>query len=104
MNSALFLVPSTVFKSYAAGGALGADVDLVADYQAKYTSGNPNSLPAGKPCRAIYVGAAGDLGVVDGTGATVVIAALPAGSFLNGISAVKLVAASTTAQKITVFW
>ncbi len=76
-------------KSYALAGALSGDVDLNAD--------------GGEPCRAIRVGTAGDLAIVNASGTSTVIPSLLAGETIR-VRASKLLAAGTTAQKITALW
>jgi len=76
-------------RSYALTGALTADVDLL--------------LEGLGPCTAIRVGAAGDLSVVGADGIAVPLPALIAGEVVD-IQATKILAAGTTATKITVFW
>ena len=84
------LFSSPKIESYATGGALGEDVDLVA--------------VGGNPCRAIRVGQAGDLVVKDARdGSAKTIPSVTAGETVF-VQAVALVASGTTAQKITVLW
>lgn len=82
---------SPFIQSYATGGALAANVDLVAE--------------GGGPCRAIRVGQAGNLVVHDARTPTTpkTIPDVLAGETVY-VSAVTLVASGTTAQKITVLW
>lgn len=89
MSATAVVDAANTTKSYALAGALAGDVDLVAD--------------GGEPCRAIRVGAAGDLAIVNASGDSTVIPALLAGETIR-VRASKLVAALTTAQKITVLW
>ena len=76
-------------KSYATSGALGADVDLRADL-------------GGRPSSFLRVGLAGDVAIVTSFGDTVTIYAVAVGERIE-VSAVKLLAAGTSAQKISVF-
>lgn len=81
---------SPFFISYATSGALGANVDLVA--------------AGGTNCCAIRVGQAGDLAVKRARdGSIIVIPSVQVGETVE-VEATEMVAASTTAQKITVYW
>lgn len=75
-------------KSYALVGALGADVDLIAD--------------GGQVCRRIRVGQAGNLTVQDREGDDVTIPSMLAGETIE-INA-RTIRATSTAQKLTVMW
>ncbi len=81
---------SPFFISYATSGALGANVNLVSD--------------GGTNCCAIRVGQAGDLAVKRARdGATVVIPSVQVGETVE-VEATEIVSATTSAQKITVYW
>ena len=77
-------------KSYAPAGVLGADVDLQAD--------------GGGPCRFLRVGQAGNLALTCARGGVAVIIYAVAVGELVRVQARSIVAADTTAQKITAFW
>lgn len=75
-------------KSYATSGALGADVDLVAEF--------------GGPVRQLRVGVAGDMKLVFPDGSEDTIYAVQIGEPIP-VQATKIRASGTTAQKISAF-
>lgn len=76
-------------RSYALSGPLGSDINLEAE--------------GGGPCRALRVGSVGDLAIVNADGSSNVIPAMLAGETIH-VQAIQVLAAGTTAQKITVLW
>jgi hypothetical protein len=89
MSATAVVDAANTTRTYALAGPLAGDADLIAD--------------GGEPCRGIRVGAAGDIAIVDAGGASTTIPAVLAGETLR-VRAAKLLAAGTTAQKITVLW
>jgi hypothetical protein len=79
---------ASVGKTFAAAGALSADVDIATLHG---------------PCVGVRVGAAGDLTLELPTGQELTIPAVLAGETVWA-QAVKIIAATTSAQKLTVWW
>lgn len=67
--------------------------------QAVIVTPHDSNVQPGMPCKGIYVGGAGNLAIIDGTGATVLLSGIPAGTFLP-IKAKRIRATSTTATLI----